>query len=390
MKKSQEKITEKMAWGEEPEANSCNVSVAFNWYNAIVDKKDCKKYLIEYVKKNKEFGVSFTKNEKDTLVKKIKSVDDFTVKLTGTIARMIDLGWDKDTIINKKENTEYSTLEDYVTKGLSDLPEVNNSIEIEETEKPKNVVSVQDRMHEKYIEYISYMEGKVDDFIGSGYIDEFDTLKYCIDNNIPAITINKLESFYDKQFKEIELVCYGKRDKKNKNDPQFDQLEEAYDFMTKPQLKKYYKFLEKIVDDFRQAYALKKSNKKVKVKKVKPIDKIVGKLKYLKEDYEFKVKSLDPSKIIGMQELWVWDPKNCKLGIYYSNDPAGFNVKGTTLQNFSDERSVQKKIRKPKELWNICKGKRSRALNKYFNSSKTKEYPLTGRFNDGILIVNAF
>ena len=390
MKKSQEKITEKMAWGEEPEANSCNVSVAFNWYNAIVDKKDCKKYLIEYVKKNKEFGVSFTKNEKDTLVKKIKSVDDFTVKLTGTIARMLDNGWDKDTIINKKENTEYSTLDDYITKSLSDLPEVNNSIEIEETEKPKNVVSVQDRMHEKYIEYISYMEGKVDDFIGSGYIEEFDTLKYCIDNNIPAITINKLESFYDKQFKEIELVCYGKRDKKNKNDPQFDQLEEAYDFMTKPQLKKYYKFLEKIVDDFRQAYALKKSNKKVKVKKVKPIDKIVGKLKYLKEDYEFKVKSLDPSKIIGMQELWVWDPKNCKLGIYYSNDPAGFNVKGTTLQNFSDERSVQKKIRKPKELWNICKGKRSRALNKYFNSSKTKEYPLTGRFNDGILIVNAF
>ena len=104
MKKSQEKITEKMAWGEEPEANSCNVSVAFNWYNAIVDKKDCKKYLIEYVKKNKEFGVSFTKNEKDTLVKKIKAVDEFSVKLTGTIARMLDNGWDKDTIINKKEN----------------------------------------------------------------------------------------------------------------------------------------------------------------------------------------------------------------------------------------------------------------------------------------------
>ena len=53
MKKKQEKLTEKVAWGEEPEANSCNLTVAFNWYNAIIDKKECKKYLIEYRTKEK-------------------------------------------------------------------------------------------------------------------------------------------------------------------------------------------------------------------------------------------------------------------------------------------------------------------------------------------------
>jgi hypothetical protein len=388
MKKKQEKLTEKVAWGEEPEANSCNLTVAFNWYNAIIDKKECKKYLIEYVKKNKEFGESFTKTEKETIVKKIKVADEFDIKMTGTIARMIDNGWDKDSIVNKKSNASCVTMDDYLVRGISELPDVNNYIE--EDVKPKNIISIQDRMQDKFIDYLSFIEGQLDDFVENGYVDNFDSLTYCMENNIPALTIKKMESFYMELFKEIELLVYGRRDKKDKDDPMFDQLQENYDFMTTPQQKKYYKCLESLVNGLQQAYTLKKSNKKVKVKTQKTIDKVVSKLRYLTEDFEYKLKSINPTKIVGMQEVWIWDSKNSKLGVYFSDDPAGFEVNKTTLKNISNERSICKKIRKPKELWNTCKSKGKRSLTKYFEGCKTKEYPLTGRFNEDILIVNAF
>ena len=42
------RIKDKKLWGEEPTANDGSLGVAMNWYNACIDSKELKKYLIYY------------------------------------------------------------------------------------------------------------------------------------------------------------------------------------------------------------------------------------------------------------------------------------------------------------------------------------------------------
>ena len=65
-------------------------------------------------------------------------------------------------------------------------------------------------------------------------------------------------------------------------------------------------------------------------------------------------------------------------------------VKGTTIQDFDAESSVQKTLRKPKEQINNWTGSAKTRFAKAFDEIKTTPTKLNGRINDTTIILKAF
>jgi heptaprenylglyceryl phosphate synthase len=124
-----------------------------------------------------------------------------------------------------------------------------------------------------------------------------------------------------------------------------------------------------------------KKSKVPRKKKVKSADQMTQRLKYMKGDAELKLTSIEPTKLIGACEAWIFNVKTRRVDHYFSNDVDGISIKGSTLQNINEKTSVAKKIRKPLEVSkNIVMGT-SRSATKYFDAIKTKPVLSTGRLN---------
>ena len=127
--------------------------------------------------------------------------------------------------------------------------------------------------------------------------------------------------------------------------------------------------------------------RKPRKKKEQPKSKLVAKLNYKQADKEFKLVSVAPEKIIGATQIWVFNTKNRRLGVYNANDRAGLSVKGSTLLDFNDKTSIQKTIRKPeKVLARVASGGKI-VLRKIMGEIKAKEKVLTGRLNCDTIIL---
>ena len=97
--------------------------------------------------------------------------------------------------------------------------------------------------------------------------------------------------------------------------------------------------------------------------------------------------SIDPIKIIGSKEVWVYNTKYRRLFRYVAADSSGISVKGTTLLNYSTAESLAKTLRKPQEiLGNLTKSWLTSSLKKL----KTKEIAVNGRVNKDCIILKAF
>ena len=98
--------------------------------------------------------------------------------------------------------------------------------------------------------------------------------------------------------------------------------------------------------------------------------------------------SINPEKIIGAMELWVYNTKKNRLGVYYAeNSVRGLNVKGSTILNYDSNISIQKKARKPDE---VLKTLTKRTLNKNFKQLTTKDKEVTGRINAQTILLGVF
>jgi hypothetical protein len=90
---------------------------------------------------------------------------------------------------------------------------------------------------------------------------------------------------------------------------------------------------------------------------------------------------------VGCSQLWVFNTKTRKLGVYNSTDSDGLNVKGTTITNFVESTSVQKILRKPEvTLPEVIKSGKV-ALKKLLSGINATEQSLTGRINSDTILV---
>lgn len=178
-----------------------------------------------------------------------------------------------------------------------------------------------------------------------------------------------------------------------------DQLREAYSFMDKKMKKDYLAFFEKINAACDAVILTGKANRKQRKPRARSKESIIKKLKFQVNDGTLGIASISPTDVVYANEIWVYNTKTRKVGVYHaqSKDPrglgrpgAGLMVKGTTIQDFNTEASVQKTLRKPAEQINNWTGNAKTRFAKAFEEIKTTPTKLNGRMNDTTIILKAF
>tara|TARA_B100000902_G_scaffold127715_1_gene127117 strand:- start:1435 stop:2595 length:1161 start_codon:yes stop_codon:yes gene_type:complete len=178
-----------------------------------------------------------------------------------------------------------------------------------------------------------------------------------------------------------------------------EQLKEAYSFMDKKMKKDYVAFFEKINAACDAIILTGKANRKQRKPRARSKDVIIKKLKFQLNDGALGIASISPTDVVYANELWVYNTKTRKVGVYHAKDKdprglqrqgAGLMVKGTTIQDFDEETSLQKTLRKPAEQINNWTGRAKTKFAKAFDEVKTTPTKLTGRLNEQTILLQVF
>ncbi len=286
-------------------------------------------------------------------------------------------------------NHIHSRKDEWLKRGKKELEEKKAKAE-EKAVKPK--ISIQDRMRDQISDLCGDIEYFLDEMVdGNKTIKQFDPYKMMIayqpEIKVPHAKLIK-EEFARGHEEALEVIEW-----------QDEQIKEAYSNFSLKERKGYLEFFEKIntaCDTMIQTKAVKRKARKPKARSK---EKIVQKLKFKINEPELGLASVTPTDVVYANECWVYNTKTRKLGVYHarSKDPrslkrdgAGLMVKGTTVQEFCEESSVQKTLRKPKEqLKPFVTGAKTACKNN-FEAIKTTDTKMNGRFNEHIIILKTF
>ena len=248
----------------------------------------------------------------------------------------------------------------------------------EEKEKPKKVISIQERLQGKVEDFISAIEGQVDDFVDSNYKMKYVPYNHLVDIGCKAAHARKMRPFY--------VDCYNELvDVYNKDD---EYYVEAWSHLKPKYHKLMMDFYGNIVDDLDRIIKNSTAQRKPRKKKTLSATRLVKSLKFQLEFNDLKLVSVNPEKIIGANELWVYNTKYNRIGVYHAvNSIRGLSIKGCTIQHYDEDTSVQKTARKPQDVLSVLS---KRSLKKQLNNMKTKEQTMTGRINAQTILLGVF
>ena len=165
-----------------------------------------------------------------------------------------------------------------------------------------------------------------------------------------------------------------------------EQAVEGYSHVKRTVLRRRIKLVQDMIADLDRVKASAKATRKTRAPKPRAADKQVSKLKYLKEDNEFKITSIIPITIIGAMRLYVFNVKTKELTEYISSSAKGFEVKGTSLQNVGEE-SRKIKLRKPEEILPIVQTKTPKQVDNTWQTLTTKTNSPNGRLNSDCVLL---
>ena len=330
------------------ELSQSQLTQALNWYAQNRDSKDATKYASDYLKKKyKITGLDALKTVPTTFGFLCRIVS------TGGVLDGSNATW-FDEIVNKIKNTKQ------VAKVV--------------TEKTANI---QDYIKRKASDCIGELEGQIDDLIISDF--KADVSPFATMNNFEikaAHTKFVIEHFKKRRVEYDEVLTTSDAD-----------IKEAYSNFTKIQLKKLVAYCDQVIVDSMKLAGEAVKSRKPRKRKAKSAEQIVGKMNYAKDFAELKLASVDPKTIIGASSLWVYNTKTRKLGVYHALDAAGLNIKGSTIQNFAESKSVCKTLRKPEvTLPELLKAGKV-ALRNILTDIRAAEKVLTGRINTDTILL---
>jgi hypothetical protein len=313
------------------------------------------------------------------LIKKLKKVPDVWFR-----------SFAKHTFIWTKTN---GYMHDKIKQHLIDkIPKLEEKAEeiIEEKQakavdaKPK--ISIQERMRQQVEGLCADWEAMLDTMI---YDTGFNLKKFdpytdmrayaggIIKPNHAKIIKEDFEPQYLEAVESLEGTC--------------EQLKEAYSFMDKKMKKDYVGFYEKINQACDTMIQTGKAQRKPRKPKAVSREKLVSKLKFQVNESSLGIASINPTDIIDAKEVWVYNTKTRKVGVYCVEElKTGLTVKGTTLQDFNTVKSVQKTLRKPAEQIKNWTGTSKTKYAKAFKELTTTDTRMNGRFNENTIILKAF
>lgn len=162
---------------------------------------------------------------------------------------------------------------------------------------------------------------------------------------------------------------------------------EAYSHLTKKEIKRRLDTTVRMLTDLDKIQAAAKAVRKPRKPKARTADKQIKTLKYLKEDNTYKLVSVDPIGIPGTYRLYTFNVKTRELTEYFTTTTTGFEIKGTTIQNFDVDKSRKIRLRNPDAFLAIVLKKTPNQIDKEWSKLTTKTASPTGRINaDTILL----
>ena len=241
--------------------------------------------------------------------------------------------------------------------------------------------SIQDRVREAAYRMTEEIEEAIEGFQTDP--ENFDPKAFKMLNllkgkEVKAAHARIIKGFYERDLAELEELASGKGD---------EQLKEGYSHRSKKQIKNLIVFYQEIMSACDMLAQEAKVNRKPRKAKVVSKDKIVAKLKFLKTNEPLKLVSVNPVDIIGAGELWIFNTKTRKLGKYVAAEFNTLNVKGTTITNFDEFKSIQKTIRKPEEKLKEFKAANKVALRKFIDDINATDTRLNGRINEDTILL---
>lgn len=356
-----ERAQAKLAGGGAPVVTEENYRMtllqALAYYNANMENKERAKVVKDYLKKtNKSYHEVFV------------NVPDYELLTLGSLLTIKNRG----EYLSPEDETRIQTKLDYVYNKYS----AKNTVSDAEDTPKTPVISVEQRVIEAARKQSEEIDYAIDAFFKTKKSD-FSAKTFLNANGISGAVAKRISEYYKSMLSELEQAIEGKD----------EQLVEGYSFLTKSELKRFRDMIAGIIDDCINASLASKANRAPRVKKPKPATKQVERLKYLVEYPELGLKSVHPTKIVGAQQLWVYNTKNKKLGVYYATGSSGFSVKGSALLGWDPETSSQNSLRKPADVIPKVLESGKSTLNKLLSSLTTVNTKMNGRINADTILV---
>jgi hypothetical protein len=330
------------------ELSQSQLTQALNWYAQNRDSKDATKYASDFLKKK----------HKITSPDGLKS----TPSTFGFLCRIVSMGG----VLSGSNATFF---DETISKLKQSTPVVKSTT--------TNVVSIQDHIKRKASDCIGELEGQIDELITSEFKSNVSPYATMTGMEIKgAHTKFVIEYFKTRRTEYDDVLTTTDAD-----------VKEAYSNFTKAQLKKLIAYCDQVIVDGMKLAGEAIKTRKPRKRKAKSADQLVSKLNYAKDFAELKLVSIDPKTIIGASSLWVYNTKTRKLGVYHALDAAGLGIKGSTIQNFAESKSISKTLRKPAvTLPEVLKGGKV-ALRNILNDIRAAEKVLTGRINTDTILL---
>ena len=330
------------------ELSQSQLTQALSWYAQNRDSKDAIKYASDYFKKKLKIPApEGLKSQASTF---------------GFICRIVSMG-------GGLSGSNATWFNDTINKLKQSSPVVKQTT--------TNVVSIQDHIKRKASDCIGELEGQIDELITSEFKSNVSPYATMTGMEVKgAHTKFVIEHFKTRRAEYDDVLTTTDAD-----------VKEAYSNFTKPQLKKLIAYCDQVIVDGMKLAGEAIKTRKPRKRKAKSADQLISKLNYAKDFAELKLVSIDPKTIIGASSLWVYNTKTRKLGVYHALDAVGLGIKGSTIQNFAESKSVSKTLRKPAvTLPEVLKGGKV-ALRNVLNDIRATETQLTGRINNDTILL---
>ena len=341
--------------GQEPkflgEVTEKNLGDALSWYSINRKAKDSQKYASAYFKKVHKLDILPVIKTKPTQF--------------GFVCRILTNGG-----VLSPERKEW--FDGQVEELKKELVKAKAKVKTEQFIEVVKV-NIQDRIREKAIECFGELEGQIDDII----LKSESPQPYAVMHTLAIKGVHTraiLEWSREKRAEFEEVLTTDD-----------SQLKEGYSNFKKTDLKKIIAYCDQVILDCNKV--AQSVVRKARKRKAKSPEQLVAKIKHCLEFKDLSLTSVKSTGIIESMQLWVYNTKTRKLGVYHAEDAGGLSVKGSSIVNFSETKSIQKTLRKPEVMLpEVLKGGKV-FLRNAIDSIKAVESKLTGRINaDTILL----
>lgn len=346
--------------GSEPRVSQDNYTIeltrALNWYNANWEDKDYRKSAEQYVKK---MGL------KD-YVHAITKASFFEIRSIGVIGRLmaneqyINLAHIERVILNLE------TLKQKYAKIKADVA----------VQRPAAPVSIQERILDTARSHAAEFDAAIDEYITTRQTN-FSAKSYLKTTQVSGTVAKKISEFYKPMISELHEVQEGK-------DP---QLKEAYSFLGRIEIRRVIAFVQSLIDDCTQQSVSAKAQRKPRARKAKPAAVVAKNIKCMREYIELNLKSIEPAKIIGSTELWVYVPEKRKLIVYRGAAGGYLGVSGMSVTNYDTKTSEVKTLRKPEEFFKGLSSYGKRALSNAWKAINAKTSAPRSRISEDMILL---